>query len=56
MYGEYPSLKAEDHVEGDMHFNNDFRSTYSTILDRWLSLDAAAITHGKFEQFDFLAK
>ena len=29
LYGEYPSLKAEDHVEGDMHFNNDFRSTYS---------------------------
>ena len=56
LYGEYPSLKAEDQSEGDMRFNNDFRSTYSTILDRWLGLDAASITHGKFEQFDFLGK
>jgi uncharacterized protein (DUF1501 family) len=56
LYGEYPSLKPEDQSEGDMRFNNDFRSTYSTILDRWLGLDSAVITHGKFEQFDFLDK
>ena len=56
LYGEYPSLRAEDHVEGDMRFNNDFRSTYSTILDRWLGLDPATITNGNFEQFDFLNK
>ena len=56
IYGEYPSLKPEDHSEGDMRFNNDFRSTYSTILERWLGLDAAPITNGKFEQFGFLDK
>ena len=54
MYGEYPSLKEEDQLEGDLHFNNDFRSTYSTVLDRWLGLDPAPIVNGQFEQFDFV--
>ena len=53
MYGEYPSLKEEDQLNGDLHFNNDFRSTYSTILDQWLRLDAVPIVNGQFEQFDF---
>ena len=54
MYGEYPSLKEEDQLNGDLHFNNDFRSTYSTVLDQWLGLDAASIVNGKFEQFNLL--
>ena len=54
MYGEYPSLKEEDQLEGDLHFNNDFRSTYTTILDRWLHLDAAPIVNGQFEQHGFI--
>ena len=56
MYGEYPSLKEEDQLEGDLHFNNDFRSTYSTILEQWLSLDAPPIVNGRFEQFDLIEK
>ena len=56
MYGEYPSLKEEDQLNGDLHFNNDFRSTYSTILNQWLGLDAASIVNGQFEQFDFFRK
>ncbi len=54
MYGEYPSLREEDQLEGDLHFNNDFRSTYSTILDKWLGLEPESIVNGQFEQFDFL--
>jgi uncharacterized protein (DUF1501 family) len=54
MYGEYPSLRDEDQLEGDLHFNNDFRSTYSTLVDRWLGLDAVSITNGTYEQFDFI--
>ena len=54
MYGEYPSLKEEDQLEGDLQFNNDFRSTYSTILERWLELEPAPIVNGQFEQFDFV--
>ena len=56
LYGEFPSLDEEKQLEGDMHFNNDFRSTYSTILERWLGLDPVPITNGAYEQFDFIAK
>ena len=54
MYGEYPSLRKEDQLEGDLLFNNDFRSTYSTILERWMGLEAAPMVNGRFEQFDFV--
>jgi len=54
LYGEYPSLKEEDHLEGDLHFSTDFRSTYSTILDQWLGLDPDPIVNGQFEQLDFI--
>ena len=56
MYGEYPSLKEEDQLEGDLQFNNDFRSSYSTILERWLDIQADPIVNGRFEQLEFLAK
>ena len=56
FYGEYPSLKEPDQLEGDLQFNNDFRSTYSTILDRWLELDPVPIVNGGFEQFDLIRR
>ena len=56
LYGEYPSLDEDKQLEGDLHFNNDFRSTYSTILDRWLGLDPAQITNGDYEQFNFISR
>ena len=56
LYGEYPSLDEDKQLEGDLHFNNDFRSTYSTILDRWLGLDPAPITNGDYEQFNFIPR
>ena len=55
FYGEFPSLREGDQLDGDLHFNNDFRSTYSTIVDKWLGLDPDPITNGKFEQFDFIS-
>ena len=54
LYGEYPSLREQDQLEGDLHFNNDFRSTYSTVLEDWLGLDPVGITNGTFEKFDFI--
>ena len=54
MYGEYPSLKEEDLLEGDLHFSQDFRGVYSTILDKWLGLDPAPVVGGRFEQPVFL--
>ena len=55
FYGEYPSLEEKDHLEGDLHFTNDFRSTYATILDKWMGLDPDPMVNGQFEQFDFIA-
>jgi uncharacterized protein (DUF1501 family) len=54
MYGAYPSLEEQDQLEGDLHFNNDFRSTYSTILEQWLGLEAAPIVNGQFPQLEFI--
>ena len=54
MYGEYPSLKDEDLLEGDLHFNQDFRGVYGNILEKWLGLDPAPIVGGNFEQPGFI--
>jgi uncharacterized protein (DUF1501 family) len=54
LYAEYPSLEAGKLVEGDLKFNNDFRGTYATLLERWMGLDAKSIVGGSFEQLDFL--
>ena len=56
LYGEYPSLEPNEQIEGDMHFNNDFRSTYATLLDRWMGLDAHPILDGNYEQFDMIRR
>jgi uncharacterized protein (DUF1501 family) len=53
-YGEYPSLKAEDLVQGDLNPNMDFRGVYSTILEKWLKLAPKPIVGGTFEQPAFL--
>jgi uncharacterized protein (DUF1501 family) len=53
LYGEYPSLEAGKLMEGDLHYNNDFRGTYATLLERWLHLDSKPIVGGTFEQLDF---
>ena len=55
LYGEYPSLAPEKLLEGDLHYNNDFRGTYATLLEQWLGLDAKPIVGGNFEQLPFLA-
>ena len=54
MHGEYPSLAEADQLNGDLRFNNDFRSTYSTILDQWLGIEPAPIVNGRFEQMALL--
>ena len=54
LYGEYPSLEENKLVEGDLAFNNDFRGLYSTLLEKWMGLDAKPIVNGSFEQMDYL--
>jgi uncharacterized protein (DUF1501 family) len=53
-YSEMPSLKPEHLVQGDLKPNMDFRSVYSTILDKWLGLNPAPIVNGTFEKPTFL--
>jgi uncharacterized protein (DUF1501 family) len=54
MFGEYPSLKEDDLTIGNLKFNNDFRSTYTTILENWMGVDAKPIVNGSFEKFAFV--
>ena len=54
MYGEYPSLRQQDLLEGDLHFNVDFRGVYGTMVERWLGLDPVPVVGGNFEQLGFL--
>ncbi len=56
MYGEYPSLQEDKQLEGDLHFCNDFRSTYTTLLEQWLGVDAVPIVNGAYEPFGFIGK
>jgi len=54
MYGEYPSLKESDLLEGDLNFGVDFRGVYGTMVERWLGLDAKVVVGGTFEQLAFV--
>ncbi len=54
LYGDYPSLKPGELDEGDLQWNNDFRSTYATLLEKWMGLDSQPILGEAFEQFDFI--
>ena len=54
LYGEYPSLEPEKLDSGDLHWNNDFRQTYASILEQWMGLDANPILGDTYEQFDLI--
>jgi uncharacterized protein (DUF1501 family) len=53
-YGEYPGIKPEHLVNGDLATTVDFRSLYSTILDDWMGLDTEPIVSGRFERPEFI--
>ena len=54
LYGEYPSLRHGDLTLGNLSYTNDFRSTYSTILEHWFHVEAKPIVNGTFEPFAFV--
>ena len=55
LYGEYPSLEPNELEDGgNLQHSLDFRSAYTTVLERWMGLDAKPIVGGSFEQIDFL--
>ncbi len=55
IYGEYPSLAANEQEEGgNLRHNLDFRSVYTGLLEDWMGLDAKPIVGGSFEKTKFL--
>jgi hypothetical protein len=49
-----PSPVACKLVQGDLNPHMDFRSIYSTIVDKWLHMDPMRIISGTHEQLAFL--
>jgi uncharacterized protein (DUF1501 family) len=39
LYGEYPSLRPEDQVDGDVRPTLDFREAYAAILEQFIGVD-----------------
>jgi len=54
LYGEYPSLKDGDLIEGDLAYNVDFRGVYGEMVETWLGLDPVSVVGGNFEQLGFV--
>jgi len=52
LLGKHPSLKKLD--DGDLIHNVDFRSVYSTVLDRWMKIDPSAVLGQRFKQANVL--
>ena len=55
IYGEYPSLEPGQQEEGgNLRYNMDFRSIYTTIVEDWFKMDPQPIVGGSFEKVSFL--
>ena len=50
----YASLAEDKQLNGDLQANNDFRSTYTTLLEEWMGLEAAPIVNGRFESHELI--
>ena len=51
LYAEYPSVNPKEWEHGeDLQHTIDFRGIYGTVLEQWMSVDAAPIVKGNFEQ------
>jgi uncharacterized protein (DUF1501 family) len=53
LFGQQPSLTDLDSA-GNIKYNVDFRSTYATILDKWLGADSQSILGAKYDDLGFL--
>jgi uncharacterized protein (DUF1501 family) len=53
LYGQQPAFTDLDSA-GNLKFKVDFRSTYATILDKWLGADSQSILGSKFDNLGFL--
>ena len=51
LYAEYPSLNRKRWAHGeDLEHTIDYRGIYGTVLEQWLSVEAAPIVGGQYEQ------
>ncbi len=51
LYSEYPPLDPGEWEHGeDLRHMIDFRGVYGTVLEQWLTVEAAPIVKGHFEQ------
>ena len=50
LYGDYPSLKPADQLEGDVHYNTDYRDVYATILDDFMHVDSEWVLNDRFNR------
>ena len=50
LYAEYPSLDIDKQTDGDMAHTYDFRGLYTTLLERWMGVEAAPIVGGSYEE------
>ncbi len=55
IYGDYPSLEPSQQEEGgNLKYNMDFRSIYTTIVEDWFKMDPQPIVGGNFEKISFM--
>ena len=50
LHAEYPSLDIDKQTDGDLAHTYDFRGLYTTLLERWLGVEAAPIVGGRYEE------
>ena len=50
LHAEYPSLETDRLTDGDMAHTYDFRGLYTTLLERWMGIEAAPIVGGRYEE------
>jgi hypothetical protein len=54
LYGDYPKLDLSEQLEGDVHFNTDFRQVYSTLLEDVLGIESEPVLKQKFNKLDLV--
>jgi uncharacterized protein (DUF1501 family) len=50
IYGDYPEIRAEALVDGDLAPTQDFRGLYSTLLGDWMGIDEREVMPREFEK------
>jgi uncharacterized protein (DUF1501 family) len=54
LYGEHPSLAADQLDHGDLKFHTDFRNVYATVLENWLGTKSQPILGSDFKKLAFV--